>query len=113
VATGLIDVTALKFADFSAHFGGSVRYQSKTYFGEGYTSVFENSGLDQESQGGYTIFDMYASAEILKNLEIKAYIENAGDKKYANSIDNGSTYGVRFYSMAAPRNVGVKLKYSF
>ncbi|WP_294463321.1 TonB-dependent receptor [uncultured Ruminobacter sp.] len=113
VAAGLIDVTALKFADFAAHVGGNMRYQSKTYFGEGYTSVYENSGLIQESQGGYTVFDLYASAEIMKNLEIKAYVENVADKKYAASIDNGSNYGVRFYSMAAPRNVGVKLKYSF
>ena len=113
VVAGMTDITALKLADFAAHIGGSIRYQSKTYFGEGYNEVYAMNGLVQESQGGFAVFDIYASSEIMKNLEIKAYLENAGNKKYANSIDNGSTYGVRFYSQGAPRNAGIRLKYSF
>lgn len=113
VAAGMADITALRFSDFAAHVGGSFRYQSKTCFDEGYSEVYAMNGLKQESQGGFAVFDVYAAAEIMKNLEIKAYLENAGNRKYANAIDNGSTYGVRFYSMGAPRNAGIRLKYSF
>ena len=75
--------------------------------------MFAANNLKQEYQGGYSLFDFYTSAELIKNIEIKAYVENVFDKKYSNSIDNGSNFGVRFHSMAAPRNVGLKLKYSF
>ncbi len=113
VLTGLLDLAAIKKADFGLNFGAGARYQSKTYFGEGYTSVFTNSGLTQRSYGGFTIFDFYAQATIYKNLEIKAYVENAFDKKYATAIDNGSTYGTPFYAMGTPLNFGIKAKYSF
>ena len=113
VTAALVDVTAFKGDGFAWHIGGNGRYQSKTYFGEGYTDMFAANNLKQEYQGGYSLFDFYTSAELIKNIEIKAYVENVFDKKYSNSIDNGSNFGVRFHSMAAPRNVGLKLKYSF
>ena len=113
VTAALVDVTAFKGDGFAWHIGGNGRYQSKTYFGEGYTDMFAANNLKQEYQGGYSLFDFYTSAELIKNIEIKAYVENVFDKKYSNSIDNGSSFGVRFHSMAAPRNVGLKLKYSF
>jgi outer membrane receptor protein involved in Fe transport len=113
VTATLVDVTAFKGDGFAWHIGGNGRYQSKTYFGEGYTDMFAANNLKQEYQGGYSLFDLYTSAELIKNIEIKAYVENVFDKKYSNSIDNGSSFGVRFHSMAAPRNVGLKLKYSF
>jgi outer membrane receptor protein involved in Fe transport len=113
VTAALVDVTAFKGDSFAWHIGGNGRYQSKTYFGEGYTDMFAANNLKQEYQGGYSLFDFYTSAELIKNIEIKAYVENVFDKKYSNSIDNGSNFGVRFHSMAAPRNVGLKLKYSF
>jgi len=113
VTAALVDVTAFKGDGFAWHIGGNGRYQSKTYFGEGYTDMFAANNLKQEYQGGYSLFDLYTSAELIKNIEIKAYVENVFDKKYSNSIDNGSSFGVRFHSMAAPRNVGLKLKYSF
>lgn len=113
VTAALVDVTAFKGDSFAWHIGGNGRYQSKTYFGEGYTDMFAANNLKQEYQGGYSLFDFYTSAELIKNIEIKAYVENVFDKKYSNSIDNGSSFGVRFHSMAAPRNVGLKLKYSF
>ena len=113
VTATLVDVTAFKGDGFAWHIGGNGRYQSKTYFGEGYTDMFAANNLKQEYQGGYSLFDFYTSAELIKNIEIKAYVENVFDKKYSNSIDNGSSFGVRFHSMAAPRNVGLKLKYSF
>ena len=113
VTAALVDVTAFKGDGFAWHIGGNGRYLSKTYFGEGYTDMFAANNLKQEYQGGYSLFDFYTSAELIKNIEIKAYVENVFDKKYSNSIDNGSNFGVRFHSMAAPRNVGLKLKYSF
>ncbi len=113
VTAALVDITAFKGDGFAWHIGGNGRYQSKTYFGEGYTDMFAANNLKQEYQGGYSLFDFYTSAELIKNIEIKAYVENVFDKKYSNSIDNGSSFGVRFHSMAAPRNVGLKLKYSF
>lgn len=113
VTAALVDVTAFRGDGFAWHIGGNGRYQSKTYFGEGYTDMFAANNLKQEYQGGYSLFDFYTSAELIKNIEIKAYVENVFDKKYSNSIDNGSNFGVRFHSMVAPRNVGLKLKYSF
>ena len=83
----------------SVAFGVSGRWQSDISKLDEYTNVWI-------SQDNYAIFNVFASWDITKSVQLKVNIDNISDQKYI-----GSLYQVGFYG--EPRNASASLKVSF
>ncbi len=80
-------------------------------FGVGGNWRSETANLDSYTnypvrQGSYAVFNAFAAWDIVKNLSLRANVNNLGDKKYI-----GSLYSIGYYG--APRNYTLSAAYKF
>jgi outer membrane receptor for ferric coprogen and ferric-rhodotorulic acid len=77
--------------------GASLNYQSQTSY----------NASNQAYQGGYSVLNLMASYEISKNLGVSFNLNNLFNKKYLNSLSQGTSY----YAEPINGSVAINWKY--
>ena len=77
--------------------------------GEYYTTYFQ---YDYNLTPSKTLVDVFLAYEAEKNWRLELYARNAGDEEYIARAQGG-TDAIGNYLLGAPRQVGLKLNYSF